>query len=97
MRTARVLLAAAVSTLCLLMGLLMSLLMGLVLVPWRAVAAEPPAMVSITITSMDPALPTRDGEITVSGLVTNISKERLYRLEALFWRNQAPILGQAGM
>jgi hypothetical protein len=84
-RTARVLLAVAVSMLCLL------------LVPWRAVAAEPVALVSITITSMEPALPSRDGEITVSGRVTNISKERLYRLEALFWRNQAPILGRAGM
>jgi hypothetical protein len=61
-RTARVLLAAAVSMLC------------LVLVPWRAVAAEPVALVSITITSMEPALPTRDGEITISGRVTNISK-----------------------
>jgi hypothetical protein len=65
--------------------------------PWRAAAAEPAALVSVTINSMEPALPTRDGEITVTGRVTNISKERLNRLEALFWRNQAPILGRDGM
>ena len=85
MRTARVLLAVAVSALCVL------------LTPARAVAAEPAALVSITITSMEPALPTRDGEITVTGRVTNITKERLSRLEALFWRNQAPILGRVGL
>jgi Family of unknown function (DUF6049) len=88
-RTARVLLAVAVSGLCLLLGLLP--------MPWRAVAAEPAALVSITINSMEPALPTRDGAITITGRVTNITKERLNRLEALFWRNQAPILGRAGM
>jgi hypothetical protein len=84
-RTARVLLAVAVSGLCLL------------IVPPRAVAAEPVALVSITLTSMTPELPTRNGEITVVGRVTNITKERLDRLEALFWRNQAPILGRAGL
>jgi hypothetical protein len=84
-RTARVLLAVAVSGLCLL------------LTPPRAVAAEPVALVSITLTSMTPELPTRDGEITVTGRVTNITKERLNRLEALFWRNQVPILSHAGL
>jgi hypothetical protein len=84
-RTARVLLAVAVTVLC------------IVLMPWRAAADEPVALVSITITSMEPALPTRNGEITVTGRVTNITKDRLNRLEALFWRNQAPILGRAGM
>ena len=85
MRAARVLLAVAVSGLCML------------LMPIRASAAEPVASVSITMTSLSPDLPSRDGEITVTGRVTNITKERLYRLEALFWRNQAPILGRAGM
>jgi hypothetical protein len=84
-RAARALLAVAVSGFC------------LVLLPSPAVAAEPVASVAITITSMEPELPTRDGEITVTGQVTNITKERLYRLEALFWRNQAPILGRAGL
>jgi Family of unknown function (DUF6049) len=84
-RAARALLAVAVSGFC------------LVLLPSPAAAAEPVPSVAITVTSMEPELPTRDGEITVTGRVTNITKERLYRLEALFWRNQAPILGRAGL
>ena len=80
MRTARALLAVAVSGLWSLLGLM----------PSPAAATEPVASVAITLTSMEPELPTRDGEITVTGRVTNITKERLYRLEALFWRNQAP-------
>jgi hypothetical protein len=88
-RAARVLLAVAVSGLC--------PLLGLMLMPVSAAAAEPVASVAITLTSLQPELPTRDGEITVTGRVTNITKERLYRLEALFWRNQAPILDGAGL
>jgi hypothetical protein len=84
-RTARALLAVAASGLC------------LVLMPTPAAATEPVASVAITLTSMEPELPTRDGEITVTGRVTNITKDRLYRLEALFWRNQAPILGRVGL
>ena len=42
--------------------------------------AEPVASVAITLTSMEPELPTRDGEVTVTGRVTNITKQRLYRL-----------------
>ena len=89
MRAARVLLAVAVSGL--------GSLLGLGLLPAPAVAAEPVASVTITLTSMEPELPTRDGEVTVTGRVTNITKGRLYRLEALFWRNQAPILGRDGL
>ena len=84
-RTARALLAVAVSGLCLL------------LMPSPAAATEPVASVAITLTSLEPELPTRDGEITVTGRVTNITKQRLYRLEALFWRNQAPIIGRVGL
>jgi hypothetical protein len=84
-RTARALLAGAVSGLCLL------------LVPSPAAATEPVASVAISLTSMEPQVPTRDGEITVTGRVTNITKQRLYRLEALFWRNQAPINSRAGL
>jgi hypothetical protein len=88
-RTARVLLAVAVSGI--------SSLLGIVLTPAPAAATEPVASVAITLTSMEPHLPTRDGEITVTGRVTNITKGRLYRLEALFWRNQAPILDRDGL
>ena len=92
-RTARALLAVAVSGLCLLLGSLV----GLVLLPSPAAATEPVASVAITLTTLNPELPTRDDEITVTGRVTNITKERLYRLEALFWRHQAPISGRAGL
>jgi hypothetical protein len=88
-RAARVLLAVAVSGIC--------SLLGLVLMPVSAAATEPVASVAITLTSLQPELPTRDGEVTVTGRVTNITNGRLYRLEALFWRNQAPILGRAGL
>ncbi|HEX3197917.1 MAG TPA: hypothetical protein VHR39_10235 [Propionibacteriaceae bacterium] len=84
-RTARALLAVAVSGLCLL------------LMPSPAAATEPVASVAITLTSMEPQLPKRDDEITVTGRVTNITKQRLNRLEALFWRNQAPILSRVGL
>ena len=71
--------------------------MGLVLMPSPAAGAEPVASVAITLTSLTPELPTQDDEITVTGQVTNITEERLYRLEALFWRHQAPISGRAGL
>jgi hypothetical protein len=65
--------------------------------PSPAAATEPVASVAITLTSLTPELPTRNDEITVTGRVTNITEERLYRLEALFWRNQAPLSGRAGL
>ncbi|MDX6321188.1 MAG: hypothetical protein QOF52_1046 [Propionibacteriaceae bacterium] len=61
----------------------------------RAHAAEPVPLVSITIDALDPSLPKRDGTITVSGRVRNITKDPLYRLQAIFWRNQAPITSRA--
>jgi len=69
----------------------------MLVLPMSASAAEPVPSVSITLTSLSPDLPSRDSTITVTGRVTNITKERLTRLEALFWRNQAPILGRAGL
>lgn len=65
--------------------------------PAAAQAAEPVALVSITPTSIQPALPRRDGTLTLSGQVKNISKQRLFRLQAIFWRNQAPITGRDGV
>jgi hypothetical protein len=54
-----------------------------------AQAEEPVALVSIRLTAIDPALPTRDGTITLAGTVKNITKQPLIRLRALFWRDQA--------
>jgi hypothetical protein len=45
---------------------------------------------------MKPALPKRDGEITLTGTVTNITNDRLFRTRAYFWRNQAPITDREG-
>jgi hypothetical protein len=46
---------------------------------------------------MKPALPSRDGTITLRGTVTNITTERLFRVQAYFWRNQAPITDREGL
>ncbi len=76
-------------------------LLGLVAVtvaaPPTARAEEPVALASITLTSIAPALPKRDGTVTLAGRVTNISNDPLFRLQAIFWRNQAPILDQEGI
>ena len=44
-----------------------------------------------------PALPTRDGTITLTGRVRNITNQRLVLLRALFWRNEAPITTREGL
>lgn len=62
-----------------------------------AQAQEPVALANITLTTISPALPERDGTVTLTGQVTNTSAEPLFRLQAIFWRNQAPILGREGI
>jgi len=64
--------------------------------PEQAVAAEPVALVSVTLHTFSPALPTRDGQITVTGTVTNLTQKRIFRPRAYFWRNQAPITDAEG-
>jgi hypothetical protein len=66
------------------------------MMPPRAVAAEPGALVSIRLDSLQPSLPERDSEVTITGTVTNTSKKRLLRPRAYFWRNQAPITDNEG-
>jgi len=65
--------------------------------PAAARAEEPIALVSITLTSITPAVAKRDGTITLSGRVTNTSERRLYRPRAFIWRNQVPVAGRAGL
>jgi len=72
------------------------LVAGLIAAP-PAAAVEPARLVDITLTSIRPALPTRDGTITLTGRVRNISGQRLTRLRALFWRNEAPITSREGL
>jgi hypothetical protein len=69
---------------------------GLITTP-SAAAVEPVRLVDITLTSIKPALPTRDGTITLTGRVRNITDQRLYKLRALFWRNEAPITTREGL
>jgi len=65
--------------------------------PQAARAAEPAALVRITLTALSPELPQRDGTVTVRGRAENVTAERLYRLQAIFWRNQAPITSAEGV
>ena len=62
-----------------------------------AEAAEPTALASITLTSISPALPSRDGTITLQGRVTNTSKDPIVRPQACFWRDQSPITDAEGL
>ena len=87
MRALRVLLALLVGC--------AALLGPLAATPARAV--EPEALVRITLTGMTPALPGRDGSLTLTGRVENVTDEQLFRLQAIFWRNQAPITGAEGV
>ena len=72
-------------------------LLGLTVPAPPAAAAEPEALASITLTSISPSLPTRDGTITLKGRVTNTSKEPLVRPQALLWRDQSPITDADGL
>jgi len=62
-----------------------------------ATADEPKPLASISLSSISPALPARDGTITLSGRVTNTSNTPLVRLQALLWRDQAPITDDDGL
>ncbi len=52
------------------------LVAGLITAP-SAAAVEPARFVDITLTSIKPALPTRDGTITLTGRVRNIRRRAL--------------------
>jgi len=85
----------AVRALLALVALIAAVLVGAV-APTPAYADEPVALVQITLGSINPALPTRDGTITLTGTATNITTERIFRAQAYFWRNQAPITDREG-
>ena len=87
MRALRVLLALLVGC--------AALLGPLAATPARAV--EPEALVRITLTGMTPALPEGDGTLTLTGRVENVTEERLFRLQATLWRDQAPITTAEGV
>ncbi len=87
MRVLRVLLALLASA---------AVVLGLAPAP-TARAGEPEALVRITLTGLSPALPARDGTVTVRGRVENVTDQPLYRLQAIFWRDQAPITTDEGV
>ena len=77
-----------------------TLVLGAALVlapPAQAQADEPVALATIRLTSIEPALPQRDGKVTLAGQVTNTSNDRIVRPQAVFWRNQAPITTAEGL
>jgi hypothetical protein len=66
--------------------------------PPPAHAEEPVPYVSITLTSIDPALPKADDVLTLTGKVTNISTIELSNLQAIFWRAPSdPILNSEAL
>lgn len=63
---------------------------GLVTPP-AAAAVEPGASVTITLTSLTPALPEREGMVTLEGRVTNGSDSPVSNLQAILWRASDPL------
>lgn len=59
--------------------------------PVPAAAEEPDSFVSVSIDKLEPALPTRDGTITLSGTITNTSDAPLTDLRVYLWRSTDPI------
>lgn len=85
-------------------ALVLSLLVALPLVTLGAAtpasAARPDGEIQraqIEFDSMDPALPERDGTITLTGTVTNTTDEPISNLQVLLWRDQSPITDPEGL
>ncbi len=81
----RALRAPSTPALALLIALLLAPLLWLAPAP-AAQADEPPGWASVSLTSLKPAVPNRDGTVTVKGTVTNISNQPLSNLQAVLWR-----------
>jgi len=65
--------------------------------PPAAAAAEPESFVRVRLERLAPALPTRDGRITLTATVTNTSDGQLSNLQAYFWRSLDPVEDAEGM
>jgi hypothetical protein len=66
--------------------------------PTAARAEEPVPYLSITMTSIEPALPTAGDVLTLTGKVTNISTIELSNVQAIFWRAPSdPILNSEAL
>lgn len=62
-----------------------------ILPPVPAHADEPESWVQITIGSVSPAIPKSDDTVVITGTVHNTTDIALSKLQAMMWRNQAPI------
>ena len=65
--------------------------------PTPAQAASPESWLSVSIDSMSPAVPERDGTVRLGGTVRNTSDVTLTRLQAVLWRSLDPIQDREGM
>ncbi|SEP84509.1 hypothetical protein [Microlunatus flavus] len=96
-RTRTAALRGALGSLVLALAAGAAVVLGLGAHPVAAAAAEPTSLATISLTSIKPSLPSRDGTITLSGKVTNTSKDPIVRPQALLWRDQAPITDVDGL
>lgn len=62
-----------------------------------ALAAQPAALVDVSLIGVSPELPSRDDTVTLAGRVTNVTDRPLVRLQVLFWRSQSPITDVDGL
>ncbi|GAB3917379.1 hypothetical protein GCM10011575_31890 [Microlunatus endophyticus] len=79
--------------LALLVGLLLSLPVGLSAIP--TAAADDSTEVTIQLTRLTPSIVRPDSTIVIQGRVTNVSKRSLVRLQAAIWRSLTPLTTQA--
>ncbi|MCW2810486.1 MAG: hypothetical protein JWP61_944, partial [Friedmanniella sp.] len=78
---------------CLALGAALALVLSVCGLVWppTAAAAVPEVSLTITLTAMKPALPARDGTVTLQGKVANTSAVAVDNLQAILWRSRDPL------
>ncbi|MGI5952328.1 MAG: DUF6049 family protein [Brooklawnia sp.] len=71
--------------------LLLSVLLGLILVPITTSQAQPTGEVIIELTGMEPTRLSNSGQLALSGRLTNTSEADLRDIEVVFWRDATPL------
>lgn len=54
-------------------------------------------LIEVEVESFEPALPARDGELTISGTLTNTSDSAIANVRPYLWRNQGPLTNRASL
>lgn len=85
------------ATTALLAALVLGILATLAGPPPPAGAQEPPRPIRVDLTSFEPAVPSRDGELTIKGTLTNTSDDPIANVRAYLWRNQAPLTNRTSL